>query len=169
MEVSIVVVAFAILNGFVVWLFLRENDRRRRSEYRNKALSEILPNQLQAYERFTLYLERISPEEMAVREQANVSTAKDLYLAMLNSVRQEFEHNVAMQIYITSASWKRIVKAREEVVKALQTSMKQVHPNATPLEFSAEFIEHARNTCDFYVERAKEGLRKDIAGQLFEE
>lgn len=169
MEVSIVVVAFAILNGFVVWLFLRENDRRRRSEYRNKALSEILPNQLQAYERFTLYLERISPEEMAVREQANVSTAKDLYHAMLNSVRQEFEHNVAMQIYITSASWKRIVKAREEVVKALQTSMKQVHPNTTPLEFSAEFIEHARNTCDFYVERAKEGLRKDIAGQLFEE
>ena len=122
MVVCIVVVAFAILNGFVVWLFLRENDRKRREEYRNKALSEILPNQLQAYERFTLYLERISPEEMAVREQANVSSAKDLYLAMLNSVRQEFEHNVAMQIYITSASWKRIQKARQEVVKTLQES-----------------------------------------------
>lgn len=169
MVVCIVVVAFAILNGFVVWLFLRENDRKRREEYRNKALSEILPNQLQAYERFTLYLERISPEEMAVREQANVSSAKDLYLAMLNSVRQEFEHNVAMQIYITSASWKRIQKARQEVVKTLQESMKQVHPTASPLELSAEFIELAKNTCDFYVERAKEGLRKDVAGQLFED
>ncbi len=169
MEITLVVVVFAILNGFVVWLFIRDAERKRREEYRNKALSEILPNQLQAYERFTLYLERISPEEMAIREQANVTTAKDLYLAMLNSVRQEFEHNVAMQIYITSASWKRIVKAREEVVKTLQESMKQTHPNASPLEFSAEFIELARNTCDFYVERAKEGIRKDIAGQLFEE
>lgn len=154
----------ALLSGFS-----SANDRKRREEYRNKALSEILPNQLQAYERFTLYLERISPEEMAVREQANVSSAKDLYLAMLNSVRQEFEHNVAMQIYITSASWKRIQKARQEVVKTLQESMKQVHPTASPLELSAEFIELAKNTCDFYVERAKEGLRKDVAGQLFED
>lgn len=168
MEVALIVTFLAamLVIALVVYLFLRDAERQRQAEYRRSVMTEVLPNRLQAYERLSLYLDRIAPQSMAVREQISVSTAKELYLAMLNSVRMEFEHNVAMQIYITEASWKRVVRARDEVTKSLNEAIKGVAPDATALEFSAEFIEIGRNTCDFYVERAKEGLRKDVAGEF---
>ncbi len=148
---------------------MRDVERKRVNDLREKALKDILPNRLQAYERMSLYLSRIDPEEMALREQASTATAKDLYIAMMNSIRQEFEHNNAMQIYISSATWKLILKAKEEVAKTLKETLKNLNPNATSLELSAEFIELARNTCKFYVDRAQEGLRKDISGHAYNE
>lgn len=167
---SMIVVALFLLSLVcVVWLFLRDSENKRKAEYRQKTLGEVLPNRLQAYERMSLYLCRIDPEEMAIREQVTASNAKDLYLAMINAVRQEFDHNAAMQIYISEASWKRVCRAKEEVAKTLKDSMKEVHPDAQPIELSADFIERARNTCNFYVERAKDGLRRDIAGDLIDD
>lgn len=159
----------ALLAGslvLVVYLFLADAEKRRAADYRKHAMHDIMPNRLQAYERLSLYLNRITPDEMAVREQVGAASAKDLYLAMLNCVRQEFEHNVAMQIYVTDASWKRVERAKEEVVKTLSNTVKSLAPNVTPLEFSAEFVEAGRNTCNFYIDRAKDGLRKDVAGEF---
>lgn len=161
--------AFIVAMSVVVFLFLRDGERRRAAEYRMKAMSDVLPNRLQAYERLALYLNRISPDEMAIGEQVGAATAKDLYLAMVNRVRMEFEHNVAMQVYVSQASWSRVLRAKEEVIKTLGDTRKSIAPDATPLEFSAEFIEAGRNSCSFYVERAKEGLRKDVAGEFVNE
>lgn len=166
--VAVAISAISLISTLlVVWLFLRDSNRGRIASYRDKTLSEVLPNRLQAYERLSLYLSRISPEEMAVREQITALSAKQLYLAMSNAVRQELEHNVAMQIYISEASWKRILKAKESVLKDVKEAFKGIHPDARPIELAAEFIELAKNSSDFYVQRAQEGLRKDIAGEVF--
>lgn len=168
--VAVALSAISLLSTLaVVWLFLRDSNRERMANYRAKTLTETLPNRLQAYERLSLYLSRISPEEMAVREQVSASSAKQLYLAMSNAVRQEFEHNVAMQIYLSDASWKRVLKAKDSVLKDIKEAFKNSHPGAQPIEYAAEFIELAKNSCDFYVQRAQEGLRKDIAGELFDD
>lgn len=168
--VAVALSAISLISTLVVvWLFLRDSNRERIASYRAKTLTEILPNRLQAYERLSLYLSRISPEEMAVREQITAASAKQLYLAMSNSVRQEFEHNVAMQIYLSDASWKRILKAKESVLKDIKEALKSTHPDAQPIEFAAEFIELAKNSSGFYVQRAQEGLRKDIAGEVFDD
>lgn len=159
---------FAAVLALVVFFFLKDGDRRRKAEYRRHAMGDILPNRLQAYERLSLYLSRITPDEMAVREQVGAASAKDLFLAMVNSVRQEFEHNAAMQIYVTSASWSRVVRAKDEVMKTMNEALKTVSPTASALEYSAEFVELGRNTCCFYLDRAIDGLRKDVAGEFIE-
>lgn len=160
--------AVATVAGFVtvVYLYFADANRKRQADYRRSVMSEVLPNRLQAYERLSLYLDRITPESMTVREQLNATSAKELYLTLLNCVRMEFEHNVAMQIYISDASWKRVIRAREEVIKALNETIKSIAPTANVMEFSAEFVEIGRNTCNFYLDRAKEGLRKDVAGDF---
>ncbi len=162
----LLIALFIVALVVVVVLFLRDADKRRQADYRANVMREVLPNRLQAYERLSLYLSRITPDEMAVREQVAAASAKDLYLAMVNSVRQEFEHNAAMQIYVTKATWSRVERAKDEVLKTLADLVKTVAPNVTPLEFSAEFVEAGRNTCLFYIERAKEGLRADVAGEF---
>lgn len=165
----IVILVFVVALVVTVYLFLRDAEKRRQADYRLHVMSDVLPNRLQAYERLSLYLNRITPDEMAVREQVNAASAKDLYLAMINSVRQEYEHNAAMQIYVTDETWKRVMRAKDEVLKTLGDTVKGLAPNVSPLEFSAEFVEAGRNTCVFYLERAKDGLRKDVAGEFVRE
>lgn len=164
MEIAIVVALVAVALVGVVWLFLRDAEKQRQATYRLGVMKEVTPLRLQAYERLTLYLDRIVPDNMALREQPNVQSAKDFYLLMFNSVRQEFEHNVAMQVYVSEASWLRVVRAREEVVKTLKNTVEEVAPNVTPMEFAAEFIERGRNSCNFYITRALDGLRDDVQG-----
>ena len=166
MEAAIALLVGGVCVTIIVNMFLRRDKQREKAAYREKDLGEVLPNRLQAYERIALYLDRITIENMAIREQITVSTAKELHNAMVNSVRMEFEHNVAMQIYISEASWQRVLRAKQEVMKDLSETAKTTHPNATPLEYSAEVIEYARNNSKFYVERALSGLRKDIEGEF---
>ena len=166
MEIIVSVATVAIAMSFVVWLFLHTEMQKRQSDFRLKAIEDVLPNRLQAYERMALYLERISPEAMVLREQLSVSSGKELHTLLVNNVRQELEHNVAMQIYVTETSWKRILKARDEVIKTLNEAGKGLKPNCSSIEYGVEVIEYAKNNCNFYLDRAKDGLRKDLSGEF---
>ena len=74
-----------------------------------------------------------------------------------------------MQIYVSQGSWSRILRAREEVVKELNEVAKTIDPKATSLQYGVEVIEASRNGCVFYVNRALDGLRKDIEGDFVRE
>lgn len=152
----------------IVYLFIRHERQSREEAYREKSLTTILPNRMQAYERLTLYIERIRPENMVAREQKNARTAMELHTALVNCIRQEFEHNLAMQIYISSASWSRIVRAKDEVLKCINTVAKETNPKVSSMEYGRKIIEAAVNDCKFYVERALEGMRRDVAGEFID-
>lgn len=162
MTIALITASVALVA--VVGFFLLADRNRRQASFREKSMEAILPNRLQAYERLTLYVERIRPENMVLREQMQVNTSLELHTLLVNSIRQEFEHNIAMQIYISSASWSRILRAREEVQKTLANVAKETNPKASSLEFGRKVMERAKNECDFYVDRALEGLRRDING-----
>lgn len=162
MVIAIIIASLSIVA--VVGFFLLAERNRRQEEYREKAMGAILPNRLQAYERLTLYLERIRPENMILREQMRVQTSMELHTLLVNNIRQEFEHNIAMQVYISSASWSRILRARDEIQKTLANVAKETNPKASSLEFGRKAIERAKNECAFYIDRALEGLRRDING-----
>ncbi len=155
--------------ALVVWLFFRAERKRALSAYRERSMQAVLPNRLQAYERLTLYLERIAPEAMVNREQMKVKTSSELYTVMMNTIRQEFEHNIAMQIYISEGSWNRIVRARDEIIKMLKEIAKETNPKASSIEFGRQVIESAPNQTAFYLKRALEGLRKEVSDNFVDD
>lgn len=166
MDLALPLLIFAAAMAAVVWLFISADKTRRKAEYREKTLSTLLPTRMQAYERMALYLERIWPEQMVAREQMKVQTSGELYAVMMNTVQQEFNHNVAMQIYISHASWARITRAREEVIKMLREIAKETDPKASSLEMGRKVLETAPNNTAFYLRRAIDGLRDDMNGEF---
>lgn len=150
----------------IIYLFHRADERRRQQELQNRFLSDIMPSRMQAYERMALYLERISPVNSVPREQMNVNTALELHTLLISSIRQEFEHNVAMQVYMTSASWRRILQAKDEVCKLLTEVAKTTDPKASSIELGRKILEEAGDKTTFYIRRAQEGLRSDLAGEF---
>lgn len=117
MDISILLVFLLILvlfmGGFLFMLirFFQSERERRSFELRLKYSENILPNKLQAYERMTLFLERIRPSSL-IRRVIPTDDSKSYEFILIETIQTEFEHNLAQQLYINPNSWKIILSAK---------------------------------------------------------
>ncbi|MCM4154599.1 hypothetical protein [Gramella sp. AN32] len=100
--------------------YMKNEDARRRFLLHKENQKTALPLKLQAYERLALFLERISPGKLLFRIKPNSDEA-DLYASLLiASIEQEFEHNLAQQIYISSDCWDYIKTAKNATIAMIR-------------------------------------------------
>ena len=114
----------SLLTGFIAYYFFREhikNEDGRRRFLLNKDLQvNALPIRLQAYERMTLFLERITPTKLLTRISPE-SPDKDLYESLIiASIEQEFEHNLSQQIYLSNKCWSIISTAKNATIQLIR-------------------------------------------------
>ncbi|MEE9349566.1 MAG: hypothetical protein V3U80_05920 [Flavobacteriaceae bacterium] len=74
---------------------------------------------LQAYERMTLFMERISPANLVFRVKAQNENKQAYELSLIHTIEQEFEHNLTQQIYITDECWKVISTAKNATIQLI--------------------------------------------------
>lgn len=117
----------AIVTGLVAIYFFKQlsaNENNRRTYNLLKEKQKVaLPLRLQAYERMTLFLERISPNNLLVRIKPADDNKPAYFKKLLASVEQEFEHNLAQQIYMSSDCWNAIVTAKNSTLNLLKDTM----------------------------------------------
>lgn len=118
----------AIIVGVVAFYFLssymKNEERKRRFTVVRESQGKTLPTRLAAYERMTLFLERIKPSNLIVRmKTGNLSKAQYENL-LIDAIEQEFEHNIAQQIYISEECWNIIRAAKNTTIQKIrQVSM----------------------------------------------
>ena len=61
--------------------------------------------QLQAYERLILLTDRIALPNLISRVNTPGLSARDMQGLLIQSIRQEFEHNITQQIYVSNEAW----------------------------------------------------------------
>lgn len=96
-------------------------------ELKVQALKIIMPLKVQAYERFLLYLERVQLPQLVKRIYTPGMEKGALHLLLLQNVREEFEHNLAQQLYVSDSTWKVVVNAKEELVNQINTTFEQLN------------------------------------------
>jgi len=115
----------AVLTGAIAYLFFKEytnNENKRRHYILHKSLQkEILPVKLQAYERLTLFLERMAPNNLLIRIHPISQRKEDYEQLLIQNIEQEFEHNLAQQIYLTDECWNIIVTAKNTTIQLIRT------------------------------------------------
>jgi len=114
-----------ILGGIAYYFFnsfLENEENRRNFLLRREAHKETLPRRLQAFERMTLFLERIDPGNLLVRVKPtneNKHTYEDL---LIRSIEQEFEHNLTQQVYISDECWNAIRATKNATISLIRKS-----------------------------------------------
>ncbi|MDH7448316.1 DUF7935 family protein [Aquimarina sp. 2201CG14-23] len=93
-------------------------EKRRRFLLHKENQKQALPLRLQAYERMALFLERISPGKLLLRTPPLGEDKKSYESLLVNTIEQEFDHNLTQQIYISDECW-NIVKAAKNGTIAL--------------------------------------------------
>lgn len=105
----------------------------------------LLPIRLQAYERMCLFLERISPNNLLVRLNGSAATALDFQQIILSEIREEFNHNLSQQVYMSAEAWDLVRQAVNEVMALINAAAKEVQPDAPAIELSRQVFEIVMN------------------------
>jgi hypothetical protein len=114
----------AIITGVVAYYFFNlhtKNEEGRRRYLLNKdTQKDSLPLRLQAFERMTLFLERINPGKLLIRVSPNSEDKNDYENLLISSIEQEFEHNLTQQIYMSDECWTVIVTAKNATIQMIR-------------------------------------------------
>lgn len=100
----------------------QQNTRRWLLQKDHQAAT--LPLRLQAYERMTLFMERINPSQLMVRISPLSEDKNDYRNFVIAQIEQEFEHNLTQQIYISEKCWSIIVTAKNATIQMIRLAAK---------------------------------------------
>lgn len=135
---SVVVLVATLL---IIKKFMDAEQRKQLYEVRKENQKATTPLRLQAYERIVLFLERISPENLVLRVHKPGMSAKLLQANLIITIKTEFEHNIAQQIYISSSSWEVVKKVKEDIIRAINIAADNLDDNATGVELGQKLFE----------------------------
>jgi hypothetical protein len=105
-------------------------------DYKVENSKAILPNRLQAFERMCLFLERLSPGNLVLRLNTGTMSARELQHLMITEIREEFNHNLSQQIYMSDESWKHIKNTVEDIIALINTSAQKLGEDARSVELA---------------------------------
>jgi hypothetical protein len=126
---------------------------------RNDSANSTMPLRLQAYERLALFCERISPDNMLLRFRSKASSGKDLERIMILAIKQEYDHNLTQQIYVSESLWK-IIDICKSQVKEIISSAGKAKESDNPNVF-AEIILNALDESN-PVQTTLKAIRKEV-------
>ncbi|WP_445957932.1 DUF7935 family protein [Yeosuana sp.] len=114
----------SLITGCIAYYFFKEHtkneDGRRRFLLKKDMQVNSLPLRLQAYERMTIFLERISPSKILIRISPKSSNKESYESLLIQTIEQEFEHNLSQQIYVTDKCWSIILTAKNATIQLIR-------------------------------------------------
>lgn len=162
--IKILVPASIVLYGayLLVRMFIQKEVDLRKLEVRSRSIETVLPNRLQAYERMALFLERISPQNLLVRLSASGMTSKEFHQLLLGEIRNEYNHNVAQQVYMSENIWNLIKNAKEDLILSINDAASEMKVESTSLDLSRKIFEKSIHKQVDPIAHALTELKREI-------
>ncbi len=183
MEISsnlfIIALVFALLlAGVLAFLFIRQRRQLRAAE--NKAAADAgktapgdvgstasvdiggVPSrqmQLQAYERLILLTDRIALPNLIQRANQPGLSSREMQSLLTLSIRQEFEHNITQQIYVSAEAWDAVRNYKEQNLLIVNQVGAYLPEGATGNDLNRQLL-------DLLVQNPKASLQNVVAEAL---
>lgn len=155
--VLVIVATYIIIGKF----FSNEEDKREH-EIRRANQKVAFPTRLRAYERLILFLERTSPENLIPRVLKSNITIIELQGLLIKNIREEFEHNLSQQIYVSDETWSLVVTVKENLVKLVNVGAANTKPTDRAIELSKLILEMHSTAEVTPTETAIEHIKKEV-------
>jgi len=125
---------------FLIRSFLDHELKQLKEEKKDDSRKAVIPLRFQAYERVVLLLERISPQNLVLRVNRSGLSKEMMQSELLQSVREEYEHNLAQQVYISDKAWDLVKTAKEEVLSDINTAAAKMTDKNTAADYGQHVI-----------------------------
>jgi len=135
--ISVVGVAFYLFKPY-----LDNKEKLQLLELKKAAGSQTLPLRLQAYERAILLIDRINPANLLIRLNAPAHTAAELHSLIVAEVRNEFQHNVTQQLYVSPRAWQVVKRIKADTISLVNNAAQMQTDGASGLELGKSILHH---------------------------
>lgn len=160
----IIAIAFAALvAGVLVFLFLKQ---RREIKIAQAAAAAPATGdagtrqlQLQAYERLILLTDRIALPNLIQRLNQPGLEARDMQSLLTQAIRQEFEHNITQQMYVSAEAWDAVRNYKEQNLLIVNQVASFLPPEATGIDLNKHLL-------DLLVQNPKASLQNVVSEVL---
>lgn len=117
--------AYALLN-----LLLQGYQRQQRAAFSQQNAGTVLPLRLQAYERLAILCDRSALANVLLRVRTPQMNASELKAAIFITLRQEFDHNVSQQVYVSDTLWRIVLLARDQTFELVAKAAEDLPADA---------------------------------------
>ena len=140
-----------VLGGSLAFIFwkqrqeVKQQSRQKRNSQKetNPQSANVTPFQLQlqAYERLILLAERIALPNLVSRLNNQGLSSRDMQGLLTETIRQEFDHNITQQIYVSAEAWDAIKNLKEQNIFIVNQLSSTLPAEATGIELAKRIIE----------------------------
>ncbi|MCW3162243.1 DUF7935 family protein [Chryseobacterium oryctis] len=156
--------AFALIIAipFLVLLrqFVHSYINLKNQELKLLSVKSNSENKAQAYERMTLFLERIKPSNLIQKFDKGLAIHEFIFLTE-KTINEEFEYNSSQQLYLGKNSWQNIVDSKLAIIDLLHKTYEGLSNEVNLEEFKTILLVNYMNGND-YISATIEDLRREI-------
>jgi len=145
--------------AFLLWKQRKEAKAGIQAMPEKSAQTSLKPLQLQAYERLILLTDRIALPNLINRMNQPGLSAKEMQALLTQSTRQEFEHNITQQIYVSPEAWDAVRNYKEQNLLIINQVASFLPPEASALDLNKSLL-------DLLVQNPKASLQNIVADAL---
>jgi hypothetical protein len=151
---------------FTTSLFLKKQGEKEitnvKLELKKSRQEFFLPNRLEAYQRVILYLERIHPNAIIMRIHNPGLSSNAFQSELIKTIREEFDHNVAQQLFISPAAWKLVNNAKEETTKLISVAAGNLEKGSDATQLAQKVFELVAEVGDVPSDIAVNFLKREF-------
>jgi len=136
---ALVVLAASYL---IVQKFLVSELQRKQIALLQETQNVTLPLRLQAYERLTIFIERISNRALIARISEPGMTVADLRYSLVMAIAGEWEHNLSQQIYVSRGVWETVKSVKEQETALIHQLATQLSAEAPAKELQIRLADY---------------------------
>jgi len=151
LEMTGAILIALVLGGTLAFIFWRENKRARQaagsrggsqdSSKKNEQSVSGAQLQLQAYERLILLTERIALPNLISRINEPGISGRDMQLMLTHSIKQEFDHNITQQLYVSPEAWEAVRNLKEQNIHIINQVASFLPPDISGTEMNKKLLE----------------------------
>jgi len=137
------VVIYIILSNYV-----KKEEKLKMLELKAATSKDMLPLKLQAYERLSLLMHRVSAENLLPRLPSTGMSVKKYRSVLINNVKSEFEHNITQQVYVSSTVWNAVLTYKIDFINVINLQASKLDDNENGFELSKAVLEYYINNTE---------------------
>lgn len=166
-QIALIVIPAGAVLMTAIYFLRRETEKELRSmkmEIKKNRDEFFLPHRVEAYQRAILLMERIHPNSLVMRHHNPGLPAMAMQAKLMESIREEYEHNIAQQMFISKEAWDVVKKAKDETVKILNLAGNQMEPTSTAMDLASKVFELVGEIGTLPSEIAVDLLKQEVQG-----
>lgn len=144
LQIALIVIPSGAVLLTTIFFLRREASKEvmnMKAELKKQRQEYFLPSRVEAYQRAILLMERIHPNSLVMRLHNPGLPAKALQADFLKAIREEYDHNVAQQLFISLQGWQMVKNSKEETIKIINIAGNQMLATSTGMDLSAKIFE----------------------------